>query len=451
MTERAVEASARLISRDDTVWAIGGHWDAGGRMERKPKSWVRLAKEECFPPDRTAYVWSKDLHQVGWFVWEARNQIPKNTSPLALQAVLQVSQAKHPFIAVFNLGDGLWWLFGTDSNGAIHPQWGDFAGTFDEVERHINSSGVAIASSATYERFSTPEESWAWLLADQAEDLPRLRPVYGRLSNPRSVVMLAVTAVVVVALLVGVALYRRHLERTQAEFDAALQARQEAVAERMRKDQAAQEAEWMQRIQAQWQAWPRPWAENNISIKEWLSICRVTSLSSGGWSVQSMKCTSKGDHLYRVKTWRRERFATILTAPRNAGTDADGNAASTTETFALSGFESVPVTLEAADVVALRWLAIKQKVEGLVDIKVGPIQEFRPPFPSDAPAEIQSKMTPPVLYRYLEVEVTSDFPPTGSEPWLSDPSFVVQEVLQNLAGSGNIKFQWKVKGVAYAL
>jgi hypothetical protein len=79
------------------------------------------------------------------------------------------------------------------------------------------------------------------------------------------------------------------------------------------------------------------------------------------------------------------------------------------------------------------------------------MQEFRPPFPPDATPDVKAKMTPPVLYHYSEVEITSDFPPKDSDDWLSDPSLFVKAMSQTVAGRGNIKFQWKIKGVVYAL
>jgi hypothetical protein len=90
-------------------------------------------------------------------------------------------------------------------------------------------------------------------------------------------------------------------------------------------------------------------------------------------------------------------------------------------------------------------------MEGVVRINVGPMQEFRPPLPPEASREIKTKMTPPVLYHYAEVEMTSDFPPKDSDDWLSDPSLFVKAMSQTVAGRGNIKFQWKIKGVVYAL
>lgn len=453
MSDPNIESSARLIQHGDVAWAVGGHWGAGGQVERKPKSWAALAKDEFFPPDRTAYAWSKELQQVGWFVWPTRKDIPKNAKPLALQAAAQVPIQKHPFVAVFNLGEDLWWLFGTDGAGAVHPQWGDIAGTLDEVEHHINAYGAAIASSTAFERFSTPEESWGWLLADETEEIPLLRPVAGGLASPRAKVTLAVVVVAAVALSVGGVMYRQQQGRLQAEAAAQLQAAQERAMEQLRLDHAKKEAEMMRRIQAQWDAWPRPWTRPRVPVVAWLSLCRVTDLSRGGWSAQGVMCSSQDNDLSRVTSWHREKFATVSTAPPRSTIDAGGDAATTTEILTIMDGTDVPVTLEAADVVARRWLVASQRMEGVIRINAGPMQEFRPPFPPEATPELKAKMTPPVLYRYSEIEITSDLPPPlqESDGWLSDSSFFIKEMSQTVAGRGNIKFQWKIKGVVYAL
>jgi len=453
MAEHNVESSARLVQYDDTDWVVGGHWGAGGQVERKPKSWLKLAEEEFFPVDRTSYVWARDLQQVGWFVWETIDDIPKRAKPLALQAAWNVSIKNHPFVAVFNLGNGLWWLFGTDSVGAIHPQWGDVVGTLDDIERHISTNSAAIYLSTTYERFDTPEESWKWLLSEEKEDIPYLRPVSSWITNPKTRNKVIVAVLAIVALSSGSVLYKQYRSQIKNELAARFQLDQQRLIEKMNMERAQKEANWMQRIQAQWDSWPRPWELPNASVKDWLSFCHITDLSRGGWHAKETKCYFNGDHLVKDTTWQRSQFATLLTSPEYSDVDSSGDTIKTIEKLLIPQTVSIKQlpSPDKADVVARRWLITKQQMGNIVRINVSPALEFRPPFPLDTPDDIIGKMSPPVLYRYYEVEIETNIPPKESESWLSDPYFIIREVSHIVAGSDKIEFQWKIKGVAYAL
>lgn len=442
---------ARLVEHDGVSYAVGGVWTAGGSQTAKPKSLVKLAREESFDPKTSSAAWLAQEGQTGFFVWDGGPpKVKGRIYPLAARAARQVPARQHPFVGIFNLGDGLWWIFGTDGNGAIHPVWGDVFGSQEEIEDYSLERAGLLASAARREEFFDPGDAWAWLYASDIEVEP-LRPVQGGLENPRVVRATVGVALLGVAAIVGGKAYQSHQQSVQAEAARQAQIAAAKIAEMARLDEARKLDEARARVQAFWASYPRPWEQPHAGWADVLGACRIGPLTNGkGWTLENVQCQASGSTLQISRSWSRGRFARVLDAP-GGKPDPSGDRAATMEGVQLSA-GGAPVTLEDADEVALRWLDTTKRLGGaVVQIQPGTMTAFRPPYPPNTPPEIQKEMQPPVLWKQMEVSLIFSFQPKVAQQLLEAVAFLPAQIDASVASAGNITNpKWAVKGVQYA-
>lgn len=442
---------ARLLPHKDGAWVIGGAWGAGGAHAHKPKSFVALAKEESFDPKVSSAVWLQQEEQVGFFVWQDKPpKLSRKTHPLAAAAARKLSSKQYPFVGIFNLGDNLWWLFSSDSNGAVHPVWGDIYGTRDEIDRYVSEHAAQLASSAGREEIPDADEAWAWLLSDD-QNVESIRHVTGGALDPKAAVALALAVGVVAVGVVGGKMLIGRDARDQAALAQQAAAAQARLAEIARLDKERKHQEAKRRVEAFWASYPKPWEQQHYDWTTMLGACQIGKTSNGhGWTLSRLECSVSPSGATITRKWQRGRFASVLDKPEGGVMDESGDTAVVSGAHPLDAAGGVPVLPSVSDA-RLKWLDLSKKQFGAaMSLQVGQMQPFRPPFPPNTPPEVQKEMVPPILWHQMDVKIGTFNRPGGREHVFQSEGFLPTSAESSVADSGNLRVNWSTKGVQYA-
>lgn len=433
---------AHVLLHDGQSWVIGGHWSASGRFPKRPVGLKKLAREEGFDPKQSGFVWLREEQQTGWFVFGDK---PLKAKPLAALAARRLTAAQLPWRGLFCLADDLWWLVVTDASGALNPKW-DIFGAHDDVLNVINDNLAELAPITHQEIFNTPQESWEWLLGDEAEirNLPMVVPALSAESAAKKVLMVAAPIGLAAAgAVVGLTWWKHKQEMLQQQAMTLAQQRAAALAQLSKQQQEQQERAMIARIQAQWAAIPRPW-QQAVAWSDALKSCQIGPVSIDGWQLTQVDCKVQGAQMQIARTFKRLPFATVFAMPQGE-LSADGNAVVQTQTVSLPA-APVSAPLPSVSDAQRTWMGLSQRWATVTPVTAAAAQPYRPPYPPNTPPQVQQKLPQPVLWNSISVSVQGATSP-ASWPVLGTPYFLPDAITLALSGGS---LQWTLKGTQYA-